>query len=257
MISKTKRQIPFAVAILVILFSACTQNARLARFWDVNDVTVTQDNYREAEDRFAVFCELAASATPEKASEALDKLMDKLSSDEVSYYVYSEWIVSAFHSILSPCRNPEVFAKAVERFCNDGIMSADECAPLCELAAKDKFNNAGSASTIPPLFDAAGEPAPWQPGKETLFAVINLDCATCVGALRSLEKEPGEHIALCFGNTPAPSVPGWQYRYSPELGKIFDLDAAPFWFTVGADGVVVKPISFTPGYNAFATPDNE
>lgn len=249
-----RRSAIFALAAFTLLIAAC--NRSVSKFWDKVDITVTETNYAASQDRFAEFCELAAKAPQEEAEAGLDALLEKLKADEVSYYVYTEWIVSAFHSILSPCHNPQLFAKAVERFAADGVMNADEVAPLAELAAKDMLNTEGSSCTMPDLFDAEGNPAPWEPGKETLFLVVNLDCATCVAALRALESEPGEHIALCFGHTPAPSVPGWEYRYSPELGNVFDLEAAPFWFTVGADGRIAKPISLTPDLNSFATPDN-
>lgn len=244
-----------SIVLALLLLSACTP--RVANYWDKYDITITESNYQEAEDRFAGFAELAAKAPEAEAIAGLDGLFDKLKEDEVSYYVYSEWIVMAFHSFLSPCSSPVLFEKAVERFSTDGVMSEDEYMPLAELAAKDKLNRPGAECTIPQLYDAEGAPAPWEPGKETLFLVINLDCATCVAALRSLSGEPGEHIALCYGHTAAPSVPGWEYRYSNELGKVFDLEAAPFWFTVGADGKVVKPIAPAPDYNAFATPDNK
>ena len=254
---KTKRLIPFAAIAFALILSACTSGSGVAGFWNKQDITITESNYREAEDRFARFAELAVKAPQEKALAGLDALMDKLKTDEVSYYVYSEWIVMAFHSLLSPCRNTELFSKAVERFSTDGVMSEDEYRPFAELAAKDRLNAPGTDCIIPQLYDANGAPAPWEPGAETLFLVVNLDCATCVAALHALADEPGEHIALCFGFTPAPSVPGWEYRYSNELGSVFDTEAAPFWFTVGADGKVVKPISPAPDYNAFATPDNK
>lgn len=243
-----------AIAATIVLLSACTGNSGIAHFWDGIDVSVSTENYIEAQDRFAGFAELTADAPSREAAAALDGLLGKLASDEVSYLVYSEWIVSAFHSILSPARNPRLFARAVDRFKADGIVSAGELKPLLELAAKDRINLPGSKASLPDLTDAAGNPAPWSPGSETVFAVVNLDCATCVGALNALRDQPGEHVALCYGRTPAPSIPGWDYRFSPALDDIFDLDAAPFWFTVGADGKVSTPYSPVPRQE-FATPE--
>lgn len=251
---ETKHLVPFAVAILALIVSCCKSNSGLAVYWQKHDVTVTESNYREAQDCFAEFAELAVAAPVNEACAALDTLFNRLLADDVSYYVYSEWMVSAFHSFLSPCRNPALFAKAVGRLSSDGIMSREEVAPLMEIAAKDMLNLPGSPCTIPELMDAEGNPTPWTPGSETVFAVVNLDCATCVGALNALLEQPGAHVALCYGRTPAPSIPGWEYRFSPALDDIFDLEAAPFWFTVGADGNVATPYSPIPRQE-FATPE--
>ncbi|MBO4475586.1 MAG: hypothetical protein J5737_02515 [Bacteroidales bacterium] len=251
---ETKHFAPFAVAILALIVSCCTSTSGVAGYWQKHDVTVTESNYREAEDCFAEFAELAATAPLEEGLAALDTLFNHLLADGVSYYVYSEWMVSAFHSILSPCRNPVLFAKAVERLSSDGIMSRGEVAPLMELAAKDMLNAPGSPCTLPELTDADGSPAPWSPGSETVFVLVNLDCATCVGALNALGGEPGEHVALCYGRTPAPEISGWEYRYSNRLGEIFDLEAAPFWFSVDAAGKVRTAYSPIP-HKEFAIPE--
>ena len=243
-----------AVAAALIILSGCSGRSGIVHFWDGLDTTVTSENYSESEDRFAGFAELTLDAPSRQASAALDRLLDKLSSDEVSYLVYSEWMVSAFHSILSPVRNPQLFAKAVERFASDGIVSRGELEPLQELAAKDRINLPGSSCKLPELVDADGQSAPWSPGDGTVFAVVNLDCATCVSALYALREEPGAHIALCYGITPAPVIPGWEYRYSSALDEIFDLDAAPFWFTVDASGKVLTPYSPIP-HREFAIPE--
>ena len=245
----------FFISLLGCCVLASCQDAGLQHYWDRHAIAV--EDYSKSCDTFVSFAELSVKAPQSKAEQALDALMDKLAAgNEVDYYIYSEWLTAAYHSILSPCRNPGLFAKFVSRLQTDGIMTEDDYAPLAELAAKDMLNLPGTGCIIPALQDESGAPAPWAPGQETLFLVLNLDCATCVAALRALSTEPGEHIALCFGRTPPPAVPGWQFRYSPELSDTFDLEAAPFWFTVDASGIVVKPMSPAPDYNSFATPEN-
>lgn len=255
---KTRHILPSAVLAFAVLACSCTSGSNIDRFWDGKDITVTESNYSEAQDRFADFAELLVQAPPAKASAALDKLLDKLSSDEVSYYVYSEWMVSAFHSLLSPCRNSALFAKCAERFSSDGIMTESEYLPLVHLSGKDMLNHAGGECTLPELADADGNPVSLNPGEETLILVVNLDCATCVSALNALSDKPGRHIALCFGFTPAPVVDGWEYYYPEALDEVFDLDAAPFWFMVGADGRVSIPYASAPEFSGiFATPDKQ
>ena len=229
----------------ILLTLACTlacQDAGLQRYWDKYGTDI--DNYAEARDRFATFAELVVKAPEEEGIKAVNSLLDKVKADEVTYYVYSEWLVAAFHSIYSPCRNPAVFADVVKRFASDGIMTESEVEPLQELAAFDRLNLPGESCTLPDLNAEDGTAAPWEPGKETLFLVVNLDCASCVGALRSLSTEPGEHIALCYGRTPHPSIAGWTYCFMEAGDKVFELEASPFWFTVDASGNVVK--AYTP-----------
>lgn len=243
---------------VVLLCAGCTGNNGASGFWNDVDTTVTEENYGEAQDRFADFAELLSTTSLKDATKALDKLMDKLSSDEVSYLVYSDWMVSAFHSILSPVRNPELFDKCARRFSQDGIMNKGQYSPLLELAAKDKLNLSGSECSLPPLKDAEGTPFALNPGEETVFAVINLDCATCVSALNSLSNKPGRHVALCFGRTPAPVIPGWEYFYSDTMDDYFDLDAAPFWFAADGNGRISTEYSYAPEYkDSFATPQNQ
>lgn len=252
-----KTRLFFILAPVALLLAGCSGHSGASSFWDGIDTTVTEDNYAAAQDRFTDFAELLSSTSLKDASKALDKLLDKLASDEVSYYVYSDWMVSAFHSILSPVRNPELFEICTRRFSKDGILREGEYSPLLELAKKDKLNLAGTECALPPLKDAEGKPFAPLNGEETVFAVINLDCATCVSALNALSELPGRHVALCFGRTPAPAIEGWEYCYSDSMDDYFDLDAAPFWFTAGPDGRISKEYSYAPEYKAsFATPQN-
>lgn len=245
------------IASVALLCAGCSGDSGVSGFWNKVDPTVTEENYGDAQDRFADFAELLSTTSLKDATKALDKLMDKLSSDEVSYLVYSDWMVAAFHSLLSPVRNPELFSKCTSRFSKDGIMNESQYAPLVELAVKDKLNAVGSACTLPLLKNVQGEPFALKPGEETLFAVINLDCATCVAALNALSDKPGRHVALCFGRTPAPEIPGWEYFYSDLMDDCFDLDAAPFWFTADGNGRISIGYSSAPEYkDSFATPQN-
>lgn len=255
---KTNRLFTATATALALIACSCTSGSKLAGFWNGHDITVTESNYSEVQDRFAAFAELLVQAQPADASAALDEFINKLTADDVSYYVFSEWMVSAFHSLLSPCRNASLFSKCVERFSTDGIMSENEYVPLLDLSAKDMLNHKGRECTLPELLDENGSPVTLNPGEETLFLVVNLDCATCVSALNALSDKPGRHIALCFGNTPAPAAEGWEYCYPKDIDEYFDLDAAPFWFMAGPDGRVSVPYSPAPEYKGlFATPDKQ
>ena len=48
-----RRHIPFAVTLLALFSMGCTTPSGIDGFWDELDVSVTAENYNDAEDRFA------------------------------------------------------------------------------------------------------------------------------------------------------------------------------------------------------------
>ena len=236
----------FPYIVLALLLAACTAGGRLRDYWK-DGISVTEENYPQAEERFARFAELMAAAPPGQAAEALDDLFDKMKEDEVSYYIYSDWIESAFHNYFSPCRNPDIFGKAAERFAEDGILNIETVERLQALAAQDQLNRPGSKCTLPEGVSASGA---------ALWLVLNLDCRTCLQSLAAMagEHPEAEHIALCFGWGPTPEVPGWTYLKPEGMNDIFELEAAPFWFLTDADGTVQIPYSAEGEAPQFATP---
>ena len=241
-----KRFFPFIA--LILLLAACNAGGRLRGYWK-DGITVTENNYSQVEERFARFAEFLVAAPPGQAAEALDDLFDRIKEDEVSYYIYSDWIESAFHNYFSPCRNPDIFRKAAERFAEDGILNIETVERLQALAAQDQLNRQGGPCTVP---DEAKTEGP------TLYLVLNLDCRTCLQSLAALSGEypEAEHIALCFGYNQIPEVSGWKYLKPEGLDEIFELEAAPFWFLTAADGTIQIPYSGEFNAPGFANPED-
>jgi len=229
-----------SVACLVTLLAlySCSSGSGIRDYWKNADVIVTGANFEEAQERFAGFASLAEKAPVEEVEKAVDELLDKAMADEVSYFVYSEWLVSIFHSLLSPCRNPALLEKCAERFRSDGIMTEGDYTTCFELAAKDRLNTVGSECSLP---------VPFVPGEETVYVVINPGCSSCISTLKALSDKPGRHVALCFGSSVSPDISGWEFVYPQSPGRYFDLDSAPFWFTVGPDGIVTTTYAITEG----------
>lgn len=229
-----KRLAPYLFAALALLLTGCRAGNSVLNYWDGEDIVVTESGYQAAEDRFARYAELLVAAPKDEADEALEGFLERIKEDEVSYYVYAEWLEAAFHSCLSPCRNPRLFGISVKHLTQDGILSKEELARLSRLAVLDNYNLPGQACTLPQGVQAEG-PA--------LYLVLNLDCRSCREALTALagEHPEAEHIALCFGYSPIPDIPGWEYIKPESLEEIFELDAAPFWFLTAADGTVATP----------------
>ncbi len=231
----------------VILLAGCTGTGEVRGFWKDIDITVTEDNYRSSQDRFAQYAELLVAAPQKEAAGALGELFKKLRTDEVSYYVYSEWMESAFHNYFSPCRNADLFGVAVSHFASDGILSKEEVARLQKLAAMDKLNRTGKPCTVPEGAEAGGS---------ALYLVLDLDCRTCLQSLAAMSEAypEAEHIALCFGYSRTPEVPGWKYLRPDGMEDIFELAAAPFWFLTDEHGKVTIPYSKEYEAPQFASP---
>jgi len=240
-----------AIVILLSLLTGC-RSSGVRGFWDDVDICVTSSNFDEAQDRFADFAELAVAAPTEEACAELDALLDKLRADEVSYYVYEEWMEGAFYNFLSPCRNVSLFNHALDRLLADGIMR-DQMDRLLNLKYYNSINLKGQKCTIPPLHDVTGAKVEVPAGQATTILVVDASCRTCAAALSTLVSTEGRHVAICFGRLDPPQVPGWEYCFSSDVYDTFDTEAAPFYFTVDASGVVTTPYSPIP-QPEFSTP---
>ena len=138
-----------AELILCLALLAGCQASGIRGYW--KNVPLLDNDIEASQDRFAQFAELAVDAPEEDALAAMDLLFDRLVQDTVAYYIYSEWLQSAFYSPLSPCRNPLLYDKAVERIVADGILNTDECEPFLRTREWLQYNREGEKATVPGL----------------------------------------------------------------------------------------------------------
>ena len=232
---------PYVAAALLALTSGCTRSGGLASYWDSAQIPVTQSGYAPEADRFATFAELAVQAPEEEWQASLDRLFSLLGSDEVSFYIYEEWIESAFYNVLSPCRSARIFDYAASRILSDGTLT-DRLDALAALRRYNSLNLPGSPLTLPPLQGSPDIPG----GQACTILVVDPSCRTCTASLSTLAGGAGRHIAVCVGPSPAPDVPGWEYYRSPSAASVFDTQAAPFWFATDSLGIVTVPYSPVP-----------
>ena len=231
-----RQKATYLFLMLAALLSGCNGGRSLAAYWDGVDLHVTEDNYSAVQDLFAGFAERLVTAPEKEASEALNGMIDRIQDDEVDYIIYSQWMEYAFHNYFSPCRNYGLFNAAVNRFAADGILSSEDVERLQKMAGQDSLNRPGGPCTLP---------AGLEPKGSTLYLVLNLDCRTCLQSLEALagSHPEADHLALCFGYNPLPSIKGWKYLKPEGMKDFFDLDAAPFWFLTADDGTVLQPYS--------------
>lgn len=218
------------VVLCLALFAGC-QAPDVSTYWNTRNIDCS--DIRAAENQFADFAELAASAPEQDALAAMDILFDKMKKDTVAYYIYSEWMDGAFYTLLSPCRSVALYSKAVDRIVADGILTASECEPFLQKREWIQYNLAGTKALVPGLagFDT-----------RTLVLALDLGCPSCRKALETVAADPQwdgmKKVAVCLGYGPQPAVPGWEYL-SPENGStVFDIHMTPIRFVVAADGTV-------------------
>jgi len=227
----------FFTAILCLAFLSGCQTQDVSSFW--NKHSLDYSDIGSAEEQFADFAVLAASAPEHDAMMAMDVLFDKMKQDTVAYYIYTNWIDGSFYTILSPCRNATLYSKAVDRITGDGIMNPNECEPFLKKREWIQYNRKGSLATVPGLYAK---------GTRTLVLVLDLGCPSCREALEKLAADSQwdglNKVAVGLGNGPAPDVQGWEYIF-PENGRVvFDIQMTPVYFVIAADGTVES--GYTP-----------
>lgn len=213
---------------LLCLVSCHEQGIR--SFWKTHSIDYTDID--AAQDQFAAFAEQAVAAPEKEALAALDVLFDQLKRDEVAYYIYADWMAGAFYNLLSPCRSPQLFSRAVERMVKDGVMTDTACESFVRQRDWIQYNQAGRPATVPGLSFTS----------RTLVLVLDLGCSSCREALEKLGADPRweglRQVAVGCGYGPVPTVPGWEYLTPENAAVVFDPRLTPIYFVVGADGVV-------------------
>lgn|GEM_PF-1657823 len=235
-------RIAYKLTLLLAAALAVSCSGGLAGFWDKGDLSVDRSNYSEQRDHFAEFAELTVGAPEKDVHAALDRMFDRLLADTVSYYVYADWVEAAFYNIYSPTRDAAIFEYATARMLADEIMP-DNVEEIEKQRRYNALNLAGASCILPELKTPDGEILDVPGGEACIILVINPSCRSCASSLAALAEQPGRHIAICFGSPIVPDSPVWEYCYASDFKSVFDMDAAPFWFAVDAEGTVTTPYS--------------
>ena len=221
----------FIAAVLCLALLAGCRAGGVGNFWERHSIDYT--DIRAAEDQFADFAELAATAPEEEALAALDALFDKLQKDTMGYYLYSEWMDGAFYSVLSPYRSAALYGKGVDRMVADGVLAESDYAPYLRRREWISYNLEGAQAFVPGMssFDT-----------RTLVLVLDLGCPSCREALEKLDKDPQwegvRKLAVGLGYGPKPDIPGWVFLFPEDGTTVFDIGMTPVYFVVAADGTV-------------------
>ena len=225
-----------ALSLILLILASCNQQG-VRSFW--KDHSIDYTDIQAAEDQFAQYAELAVAAPEKDALASLECLFKQLKKDEVAYYIYADWMAGAFYNLLSPCRSPLLFTRAVEHMVKDGIMTEGSYQSFLRQRDWIQYNLPGAPATVP------GYPAFTEP---TLVLVLDLSCPSCRKALEQLSADTRwagvRRVAVCCGDGPHPAVPGWDYLFPEDANTVFDPHLTPIYFVVAADGTVES--GYTP-----------
>ena len=157
----------FTAVLCLALLAGCRASG-VGEFWNTHSIDYS--DIHAAEEQFADFAELAVAAPEAEALTALDALFDKLKQDTVAYYVYAEWMDGAFYNLLSPCRNPVLYGKAVDRMVADGILTENDYAPYLRRREWIGYNLEGTQAFVPGMSSSDAR---------SLVLVLDLGCPSC------------------------------------------------------------------------------
>ena len=208
----------FTAVLCLALLAGCRASG-VGEFWNTHSIDYS--DIHAAEEQFADFAELAVAAPEEDALTALDAFFDKLKQDTVAYYVYAEWMDGAFYNLLSPCRNPVLYGKAVDRMVADGILTENDYAPYLRRREWIGYNLEGAQAFVPGMSSSDAREALEKLGGDPQWEGVR-------------------KMAVGLGYGPHPDVPGWEFLFPENGTAVFDIGMTPVYFVVAADGTVER-----------------
>ena len=218
-----------ALFVAMTIISGCRSNSGIRAYW--SERTPNIDDIAAAEDEFTNFAELAVDAPEADAFWAVDQLLRKASKDEVTFIVYTDWIARGFGLVASPCYSPSIFTHAAKTALRKRILDSYLTAEYKKRLEFCSHNRVGDKAKLAVDLPIEGR---------TLILVVDQDCPSCRKAMERLAKEwEGLGlVALCVGHGALPGDPDWKCLRLPNDQNIFDAGQSPFYFVIGADGIV-------------------
>ena len=221
------------------IISGCRSDSGIRNYWaertpDIGDIEA-------AEEEFTDFAELAVRAPEADAFRAVDQLLRKASKDEITFIIYTDWIARGFGLVASPCYSAPIFTHAAKTILSKKILDSYLTGEYKTRLEFCSHNKVGDKAELPLDLPLEGR---------TLVLVVDQDCPSCRKAMDRLASahEGVRLVALCCGHGALPGVSGWDCLRLPQDQKIFDAGQSPFYFIVGADGIVEQTYKSTYDY---------
>lgn len=188
-------------ALAALLLCACGQDnlkQTIEHFWDDYDFSSQKglDPIEDAQNRFGDYMTLLGKTDTSTAAQSIRDFLNKAAADTVSYFVYSDFFVSALYPADSPFRNTDLFRIYLRKAIEDGIAQEYLRFDEREMLRKSYLNQKGSIAEngelkivngpITNVSELAAE------SKRTrLMLVGQAGCRSCAEMMQKMaEKEP-------------------------------------------------------------------
>ena len=181
------------LAATALLLAACTTQSP-AGFWDDYDFSSQKglQPIEKAQQRFGDWLTLLEKTDTATAAACMREFLDAAKADTVSYYVYSDFFMSALYPLESPYHNVELLRVYLRKAIEDGIaldyLRFDEEA----LLRKSYLNLKGGVAEDGGLLMADGSEATvhglaGEADRTLLLLVGQAGCRSCIERMKDME----------------------------------------------------------------------
>lgn len=257
-----KRYCLVIVALLgTLLMVACGgEKKSLAGYWEGFELSSVYDNVDGAEAHFQEWVTLLAEADTTAQKSAIEEFVTKVCSDEVCFYIYTEWAMGHLYGLWSPVRNEFAFEYLLRTLMNNVSLAAEnyDFVQLLDILA---YNRVGEMAEDFVIYSAAGQESRLSDyrGRPVVMVQVDITCPSCVDVMTEIESNKGIMKAAESGNITLlliavgqiPESIGefaahyegtpWQVRCTLR-GNVerahYDADASPSLFVIDADGML-------------------
>lgn len=219
------------------------------------------EDFTAAEERFITWTELLQEADSVACRQAVEEFEELMVTDQVCYYIWSEWAQLYLYGVWSPTRNTTAYGMLLERVMADERLADLDKESLPRLMGILGHNQVGDQAQNFPFYDSeerAGELTDYL-GRRVLLMIIDTTCPSCLDIMQEVESCGAimsavadgqmELVVISLGVTPEALLPllmekrdtPWQIFCSGRStleAAYYDTAAAPFMLLLGPDGRV-------------------
>ncbi len=191
-----------AIAAAALLLAACTTQSPVG-YWDDYDFSSQKglQPIEKAQQRFGDWMALLEKTDTATAAACIRDFLDAAKADTVSYYVYSDFFMSALYPLDSPYRNVDLLRVYLRKTIADSIaldyLRFDEA----DMLRKSYLNLPGSVAEDGGLLMEDGSEATvlglaGQANRTFLMLVGQAGCRSCVQRVKEMEADMPRNTQL-------------------------------------------------------------
>ncbi len=258
-----KRYCLVIVALLgTLLMVACGgEKKSLAGYWEGFEPSSVYDNVDGAEAHFQEWVALLAEADTTAQKSAIEEFVTKVCSDEVCFYIYTEWAMGHLYGLWSPVRNEFAFGHLLRTLMANVEVVQDNDREFQRLLDIVGHNRVGEPVEDLRLSDVEGKESRLSDyrGERVLLLLADITCPTCMDIFTTIEAHKGimesalrgevTFVTVAVGQIPE-SIGEFAARHKGSAwnvhcalrsdleGAYFDTNASPALFLIDREGRV-------------------